>query len=267
MKKVLLSLSIIASSLLIANEHPNIKIIKTPHPQIHKLKTHSTHWGYTGHIAPQYWGDINPKFAMCKQGLNQSPINLSSKFMVETKDLQPIQFNYSADATNVVNNGHSIQVNVDSFSSIDIDGVHFVLKQFHFHSPSENEIDGRSFPLEAHFVHASKDGKLAVVAVLFELGKANKALQSIWDAMPKEAGGKNSLQLTSQMIATLLPKNKDYYYFNGSLTTPPCSEGVKWMVMKEYLTVSKEQVKMFTDVMKHPNNRPTQPLNARKILK
>jgi carbonic anhydrase len=266
MKKVILGLSLLTASLLMANEH-QIKIIQTPHKQIHQPKHNSTHWGYTGHIAPQYWGDINPKFAMCKQGVNQSPIDITPEVTVSTKDLNPIGFNYSADAINVLNNGHSIQVNVDAYSSIDIDGEHYTLKQFHFHTPSENEIDGRSFPLEAHFVHASADGKLAVIGVLFELGKPNKALQTIWDAMPKDAGQTNELKLSSQTIDTLLPKNKDYYYFNGSLTTPPCSEGVKWMVMKNYLTISKEQVQMFLDVMKHPNNRPTMPLNARKVLK
>jgi carbonic anhydrase len=266
MKKAILGVSLLATSLLMANEH-QIKIIQIPHKQVDQQKHSSTHWGYTGHSAPQYWGDIDPKYAMCKQGLNQSPIDITSKVTVETKGLKPILFSYGADAKGVLNNGHSIQVNVDSYSSIDIDGEHFVLKQFHFHTPSENEIDGRSFPLEAHFVHVSDDGKLAVVGVLFELGESNKALQAIWDAMPKEAGKTNELKLSSKMIENLLPKNRDYYYFNGSLTTPPCSEGVKWMVMQNYLTISKEQVQIFLDVMHHPNNRPTMPINARKVFK
>jgi len=230
------------------------------------LQASSTHWGYTGHTSPEHWGDISPDFAMCKIGKNQSPINIAESITLKTQALNPIEFDYHADATEVVNNGHAIQVNVDSHSSITIDGKHFVLKQFHFHSPSENEINGKSFPLEAHFVHISKKGEIAVIAVLFELGKPNKSLQKVWEGMPQKAGEHKSLTLTSEEIAQLLPQNKEYYYFNGSLTTPPCSEGVKWMVMKNYITISKEQLKMFTQTMGVENNRPVQPINARKVL-
>jgi len=234
---------------------------------VHTQEHHATtHWGYTGHIAPQYWGTLNEKFAMCGIGKAQSPINITQEVSVTTNDLKPIVFDYHADAIDVVNNGHAIQVNVDPHSSINIDGKHFVLKQFHFHSPSENEIEGRSFPLEAHFVHLDKNGDIAVIAVLFELGKENKALQTIFEAMPNKSGEKNSITLNSAMIDTLLPKEKSYYYFDGSLTTPPCSEGVKWMVLKNYQTLSKEQLKLFTSVTQG-NNRPVQPLNARKVIK
>ena len=113
----------------------------------------ATHWGYTGHEAPQFWGDLDPKYEACKKGINQSPIDISKDVLVTANALEPIEFDYHADSTEVVNNGHAIQVNVDEHSSINIDGKHFVLKQFHFHSPSENEIKGKSFPLEAHFVH------------------------------------------------------------------------------------------------------------------
>ncbi len=229
--------------------------------------SHQTaHWGYTGHTAPKYWGEIDEKFKMCSIGKSQSPINITEDISVKTDGLDKIQFNYHADSTDVLNNGHAIQVNVDSHSSINIDNKHFVLKQFHFHSPSENEIDGRSFPLEAHFVHVAKNGELAVVSVLYQLGKENETLQKIFDSMPKEVNKHNPLELNSKMIDKLLPTSKDYYYFNGSLTTPPCSEGVKWMVLKSYETISKAQLKQFTNVIEG-NNRPIQPINARKVIK
>jgi carbonic anhydrase len=250
MKKSLVVLSLLGS-LLCANE------------LIHK----HTHWGYTGHEAPKYWGDLDPKFEACKKGLNQSPINISKDVTVEAKSLEPIEFDYHADSTEVVNNGHAIQVNVDEHSSINVDGKHFVLKQFHFHSPSENEINGKSFPLEAHFVHVADDGTIAVVGVLYVLGDKNPTLEKIWTKMPPHAGVKEKLALLSEDIEKLLPKDRDYYRFNGSLTTPPCTEGVRWMVFKKYVTISKDQVKKFVDTMGVKNNRPTQPINARKVLK
>jgi len=254
MKKILLS-TLALAALLQANPHAN------PH-----ANTEATHWGYTGHSAPEFWGKLDPKFAMCGIGKNQSPINITKDITVQTNGLDPIEFVYHAHATEVVNNGHAIQVNVDSHSSIIIDGKHFVLKQFHFHSPSENEINGRSFPLEAHFVHAAKDGSLAVIAVLYQLGNANPTLAKIFDAMPHKAHNNAPFELTSEEIDQLLPQEKGYYRFNGSLTTPPCSEGVRWFVLKQYPTISKEQLKQFTNVIVG-NNRPVQPLNARKVMK
>ena len=255
--------------MLLANSHQTESVETTHNQQSKKveIKAHSTHWGYTGHQAPQYWGSLNPKYKMCSQGVNQSPINISNEITIKTDKLEKIGFNYFANSTEVINNGHAIQVNVDSYSNINIDGKDFNLKQFHFHSPSENEINGRSFPLEAHFVHVAKDGTLAVVGVLFELGEANPTLQAIWDKMPKEVGGKTALSISNKDIDALLPKSKEYYYFNGSLTTPPCTEGVKWMVLKEYRTISKEQVEQFLNVIHHENNRPVQAINARKVLR
>ena len=227
---------------------------------------HGTHWGYTGHAGPENWGDLDSKYVMCKLGNNQSPINITNKISVMSKDLEPISFKYATGASSVVDNGHTIQVNITDGSDIEIDGVKFALKQFHFHSPSENQIDGKNFPLEAHFVHVSKDGHLAVVAIMFKEGKENKVLQKIWDRMPNKAGESAKCGLPSKLINELLPKNKDYYRFSGSLTTPPCSEGVRWMVLKNYVTISPAQVKEFSKII-HKNNRPVQPLNARKVMK
>ncbi len=226
---------------------------------------HSVHWGYTGEGAPEHWGDLTPEFHMCKEGKNQTPIDIRTVDAYKTT-LEPIQFHYYAPSEEVANNGHSEQVNIQPGSYIVVDGIKFDLKQFHFHTPSENTIDGRYFPLEAHFVHLDKDGNIAVVALMFEYGKPNEVLEKIWSTMPENVG-KKSLTLSGDDIKKLLPKDRSYYRFNGSLTTPPCSEGVRWLVLKTPVEVSKEQVQKFAEIMEHPNNRPVQPINARVILK
>ena len=223
----------------------------------------AVHWGYTGHGSPDSWGEISPKYHTCSDGRNQSPVNVVSSL---DADLEAIKIDYSKPSKDVVNNGHTVQVNMQSGNTIVVDGISFELKQFHFHTPSENHIDGKSFPLEAHFVHLDKDGNIAVLALMFEEGKENSELAKIWEKMPKEANGKNELELKN-IASALLPENKDYYRFNGSLTTPPCSEGVRWLVLKTPVTVSKEQVEKFLHTMHHPNNRPIQPTNARLIIK
>jgi len=227
--------------------------------------TSATHWGYTGHGNPSEWGELSEKYRMCKDGKNQSPINIVVSDSKDT-DLKDIAFSYDAKSNSVVNNGHTVQVNIDSGSSIMIDGIKFELKQFHFHTPSENQIEGKNFPLEAHFVHLDKDGNIAVVALMFEDGKKNEALEKVWNKMPKNADEKVNLTLTSDDVNALLPKERDYYRFSGSLTTPPCSEGVRWFVLKKPVNISKEQVEKFLHVMHHPNNRPIQGINARKVL-
>jgi carbonic anhydrase len=219
------------------------------------------HWGYKGAGSPEHWGDLKPEFHTCKDGVNQSPIDL--KDFVDA-NLPALTFDYKSASTEILNNGHSVQVNIASGSTVEIDGIKFELKQFHFHTPSENNINGKSFPLEAHFVHASKDGKLAVVALMFEEGDENKMLAQLWAKMPQKAGEKTKLEIAD--VTTLLPKERDYYRFNGSLTTPPCTEGVRWIVMKKATTLSKAQIEQFAKVMVHPNNRPIQGTNARIIV-
>ncbi|HSQ86593.1 MAG TPA: carbonic anhydrase [Desulfobacterales bacterium] len=227
------------------------------------LAGENAHWGYTGHEGPEHWGKLDPKYSACSEGKNQSPVNLTG--MIES-DLSPININYKSGGNEILNNGHTIQVNYKPGSTITVNGHKFELKQFHFHSPSENKIEGHSYPMEAHFVHDDKEGNLAVIAVMFETGKKNMELEKAWAHMPKNAGDKNPLPVSIDAIS-LLAHNYDYYRFNGSLTTPPCSEGVWWLVMKYFDTASKEQIDKFSDVMGHPNNRPLQPVNARVILK
>lgn len=221
-----------------------------------------THWEYSGHEGPEHWGELAPEFTACATGVNQSPINLTG--FIEA-NLPPIKFGYATQASEILNNGHTIQANFAPGSSIMVDGVAFELKQVHFHNPSENLINGKSFPLEGHLVHADKDGHLAVVAVMFNEGKANAGIAALWKQMPTEAGSPVTLA-ASVNGKDLLPAKRDYYRFNGSLTTPPCSEGVRWLVMKKPVTASKEQIEQFGHVMHHPNNRPVQAVNARPVL-
>ncbi|RLA76129.1 MAG: hypothetical protein DRG30_03535 [Epsilonproteobacteria bacterium] len=225
-------------------------------------ETQKAHWGYTGHGSPDKWASLSPDNEMCGMGKNQSPINVASSLDADLEIISPV---YTRSSTDILNNGHTIQVNMEPGSSLSIDGMAFDLKQFHFHAPSENHIEGKSFPLEAHFVHLDRDGNIAVLALMFEDGEKNEQLEKIWNHMPKIANEKLSIKL-KDAAGSLLPKNKDYYRFNGSLTTPPCTEGVRWIVLKTPVTISKDQVAKFLTIMEHPNNRPIQTINSRVIV-
>lgn len=221
------------------------------------------HWSYEGEAAPANWSKLDPKFVMCGIGKNQSPIDLAN---FTEANLKPLKLNYKAAASDVLNNGHTVQVNYAPGSTLVVDGREFELKQFHFHAPSENTLNGKHFPLEGHLVHADKDGNLAVVAVMFSEGKANPVLTKLWEQMPAKPGDKNTLP-AGLSVAGLLPVSRDHYSFNGSLTTPPCSEGVRWLVIKQPATASKAQVERFSSTLGIENNRPVQPTNARAVLR
>ena len=227
------------------------------------MASEGTHWTYSGATGPEHWGDIAAEFEMCRKGLNQSPVDLTG--MIEA-EMQPISFNYKPVAPTVENNGHSIKAGFDNGSTITVGGHTYKLLQVHFHTPSENNINGQSFPMEAHFVHADEAGKLAVIGLMYQDGTVNSSLAPIWENMPAAAGAKVQPAGASLDAAAMLPANRDYYRFNGSLTTPPCSEGVLWLVMKAPVTVSAEQVGKFHALFQHDTNRPIQPLNARAVL-
>jgi carbonic anhydrase len=223
---------------------------------------HPKHWGYAGEVGPEHWAEFESDFGECSSGRNQSPIDLNHFIKA---DLPKIAFDYKPGGHEVVNNGHAIQVNYNPGSKITVDGIDFALKQFHFHSPSENTVKTKSFPMEAHFVHADAKGNLAVVALMFEQGASNKLLDQVWPQVPKNENGKAALA-TPVSAADLLHVNRDYYRYEGSLTTPPCSEGVRWFVLKHPAKASAEQLMLVQRVIGHPNNRPVQPVGARAIL-
>jgi carbonic anhydrase len=221
------------------------------------------HWSYEGESAPTNWAKLDPKFVMCGIGKNQSPIDLAQ---FTEADLKPLKLNYKAAASEILNNGHTVQVNYAPGSTLAVDGREFELKQFHFHAPSENTLNGKHFPLEGHLVHTDKDGNLAVVAVMFADGKANPLLTKLWEQMPAKKDDKHALPAGTS-VAGLLPASRDHFSFNGSLTTPPCSEGVRWLVMKQPATASKAQIERLTQTLGIKNNRPIQPTNARTVLR
>ena len=227
----------------------------------------SAHWSYSGKQGPEFWGDLSASYSSCKTGNNQSPVDIDMKNSVLDANLPAIPFDYNIiTPSTIVNNGHTVQVNMWSGGEIIVDNIKFTLKQFHFHTPSENTVNGQHFPLEAHFVHLSDKNEIAVVAVFFSPGPDDPTLASLWKKLPMNKGDKEKLASNALKTLQMEKKISSYYRFNGSLTTPPCTEGVRWIVMKRPFHVSRAQVEKLQKALKHPNNRPTQPLNARVIV-
>ena len=221
------------------------------------------HWGYTGETGPERWAELSPDYRACA-GSNQSPVNLDR---FADAELAPIQFDYAATGIEVVNNGHTVQVTSAAGSQITVDGRVYGLKQLHFHAPSEHHINGEAFPMEAHFVHAAAEGDLAVVAVMFNAGDAtNAALAETLGNVPGEVHAVHAPS-APLALAELLPANRDHYRLNGSLTTPPCTEGVLWLVLKQPALASVAQIEALATMLAGPNNRPLQALNARIVLR
>ena len=220
----------------------------------------AAHWGYGGADGPEQWGLLKPEFAACTSGSRQSPIDIRSGVKV---DLEPIQFDYRPTGFSVVDNGHTIQVNVGGGSSIEIQGRRYDLLQFHFHRPSEERINGRQFDMVAHLVHKDPEGRLAVVAVLLDRGSAQPLVQTIWNNLPLEKGSEVAVRAELDMNH-LLPADRRYYTYMGSLTTPPCSEGVLWMVLQQPVPIAQDQIGVFSRL--YPMNaRPVQQASGRLI--
>jgi carbonic anhydrase len=218
------------------------------------------HWQYGGATGPAHWGDLEGDFAACKTGKEQSPIDIHGAVKAA---LPAIGFHYAAGPAEVVNNGHTIQVDLANGGTVDLASGAYKLLQFHFHTPSEEKIDGHPYAMVAHLVHRNDAGQLAVVAVLFKEGKANPVLAKVFGAMPGKEGGKAELAGGID-AAALLPTKREYYAYAGSLTTPPCTEGVRWQVLKQPAELSREQLAAFRKL--YPMTaRPTQKLNGRKV--
>jgi carbonic anhydrase len=219
-------------------------------------------WSYEGTTGPLNWGKLAPGNVMCEIGRNQAPINIEGALTTSAKPLQP---GYASGSKDIVNNGHTIQVDFEQGNTLVVDNATFSLQQMHFHAPSENQIAGQSFPMEAHFVHADAQGNLLVVALMFREGEADSALNKVWAALPPNSGPARPLPNAVTPMA-FMPKSMSYYRFSGSLTTPPCSEGVRWLVLKTPVSVSKAQIEAFEHTIRHHNNRPLQPLNGRVVI-
>jgi carbonic anhydrase len=221
------------------------------------------HWGYGGPNGPAKWGSMEKSFSLCKLGQNQSPIDIPDA-NARKGDLASLLFAYKPSPLKIIDNGHTIQVDYASGSFVTVDGKAYELVQFHFHKPSEEKIDGKVHDMVAHLVHKGPGGKLAVIAVLLDTGKENKLIKTLWDNLPKEKGKENAVDAVKINAVDLLPANKGYYTFAGSLTTPPCSEDVTWFVLKTPVQVSADEIARFAK--SYPMNaRPVQPLNDRDI--
>jgi carbonic anhydrase len=219
-------------------------------------------WDYGDAHGPNHWGDLEPDFATCKTGHHQSPIDIRNP---QKADLPPIRFDYKPSALHIIDNGHTIMINYGPGSSISVGEKKYALKQFHFHRPSEEKINGKSFDMTLHLVHADREGKLAVVAVLLQEGEDNSLVRELWKDLPKEKEKEEILDQVQIDVSQLVPSDHSYYTFSGSLTTPPCSEDVTWFVLKQPMTISQAEIQQFSKLYRN-DARPTQPLYGRTVL-
>lgn len=218
------------------------------------------HWGYHGHNGPGHWAELDPAFETCAKGDSQSPINISK---TEKADLPALGFQYGSVSPTIWNNGHTVQVSVPAGNSLKVGEQGYELLQFHLHTPSEEAVGGKRAAMVAHLVHKSPEGQLGVVGVLIQPGKNNPVLDEVFAHLPR-SGEKITVDGLKLDLAGLLPVDRGYYSFEGSLTTPPCSENVNWMVLKSPITVNPKQIEAFRKLV-HDNARPLQSLHNRVV--
>jgi carbonic anhydrase len=219
-------------------------------------KAHAVHWGYEGDNGPEHWGDA---FPVCGKGKKQSPLNIIGPF---EKSKDTLSVDYKEGPLKMLNNGHTIQVNIEPGSTLTIGKESFDLLQFHFHRPSEEQVDGKNASMVAHFVHKSKEGKLAVIGVMLNEGKDSAAIKTLWANLPPKEGEEFLPPKVTFNPGSMLPKEMAFYNYEGSLTTPPCTEGVQFYILKTPVDISKQQLAKFPFKL---NARPVQSLNGRKI--
>jgi carbonic anhydrase len=221
------------------------------------------HWDYTGKNGPVNWGKLDPEYKACSSGREQSPIDIRGARL--NKALQPIQFHYIAGSVTEENDGHTIAIHVKPGSYIVADGVRYELVQFHFHHPSETTVKGKYSDMEVHLVHKSADGKQAVVAVrlIEDRGSPNAVMATLWEHLPETA---RKSEKVPDMVnpGGLLPADRGYWTYTGSLSEPPCTEGVRWFVFEEELSLSRDQLRTFAALYR-VNTRPVQDAHGRKI--
>lgn len=226
------------------------------------------HWDYHGERGPQFWGKLDPVFSLCDKGHNQSPIDIAETSPATLPKLlsnfspAKLQIVHHEHIADEINDGHTIQVNYSEGDTLTIGSTNYELIQFHFHAPSEHTIRGNHYPMEMHFVHQSPSGALAVVAVFIEKGIHNAAFDPIWANLPKKQGVVSHYEHVQVNVDDLLPQSNKSYRYDGSLTTPPCSEVVEWIVMQSPIHLSAAQIWRFSTVIEE-NNRPVQPLHDR----
>ncbi len=226
----------------------------------HNEGEHTKHWSYTGEESPEHWSNISNEYKAC-DGDQQSPINIDTK-TVSGSAKHVLDLNYSSSAVDIINNGHTEEFVTTGENYLIFDGKRFDLKQFHMHTLSEHTLDGKHFPLELHFVNKAEDGTYAVISVLVEEGMESDFFAHYLSKFPKEEGEYKADETFT--FYEVMSCNEHYYHYKGSFTTPPCTEVVDWIILKEPLTASKKQLEALHQLM-GDNYRPTQPLNHRKI--
>ena len=241
--------------------NPSAQSVEQNTPENYAEKK-SVDWSYGGAGNPTRWAELSEEYAVCETGNSQSPVDIATETQPQ-ENSSKIEFNYQPMPLAVTNNGNTIQVNYPQGSSIKIKGQEYQLLQFHFHTPSEHTVDENAYAMELHLVHQNSEGNLAVVGVFIKQGQENATLQPIWENIPSEKGVKEVSTVTID-ASSLLPENREYYSYTGSLTTPPCSEEVSWNVLKMPIEASAEQIEQFMEIYQM-NARPVQPLNQRKV--
>jgi carbonic anhydrase len=230
----------------------------------------SSHWGYGADDGPSHWADLRADFALCRDGREQSPIDLRDAKATQRprirKEYAPASLRviHHEHLVDVFNNGHTVQVNYDEGSDLQIGEHSYSLVQYHFHSPSEHTVDGQRFPMEMHLVHRGPDEAVAVIGVLIREGRHNPAFDPVWSRLPSRKGQEEHFEHVRVDVDDLLPEDDAAYRYRGSLTTPPCNEGVSWFVGVTPIELSAEQIAAFREIV-HDNARPVQPLGARSI--
>ena len=220
-------------------------------------------WSYEGEGGPEHWAELRPDYATCGKGQRQSPIAIDDSETLQGP-AEPIDFHYRASLGSVTHNGHSLEVKVYGDNQITVRGTTYQLVQFHFHHPSEERVNGQTYPMVAHLVHRSESGQLAVVAVLLEVGDANPLIDKVWTYVPLDVNDTVRTPPDAIHVAEILPRDQRYYQFLGSLTTPPCTEGVNWIILKTPITLSEKQIAEFQQMF-NDTARPLQPVNGRLI--
>ena len=238
---------------------------------VHATEADDVHWGYDGELGPAAWHELHPSFDLCGHGRAQSPIDLG---VPSGETRVPVSFDYAPTelrishqehVVDVVNDGHTIQVDYDEGSTITKAGIVYDLVQYHFHAPSEHSINGLHYPMEMHLVHQAKDGRILVLAIFIREGTHNEAFEPVWTHMPRTPGDKWHGEHVKVDIDDLLPTDRRTLRYEGSLTTPPCSEGVRWMVGSNPVALSREQIDAFRKVV-GSNARPVQDRRGRPVI-
>lgn len=233
----------------------------TAAPPSHDAGDRHDPWGYGGDTGPERWGGLHADFALCGTGTMQSPVDLANPTRADLPDLQ---FDYRPTPLRSVNKGHTLQVEYQPGSTLVVGSTRYELLQFHFHTPAEHRLRGMEFPAELHLVHRGPDGGLAVVGVLIQRGDRNEALHPLWSNLPGRVGQERHVPSMSIDAGALLPASREHYRYPGSLTTPPCTEGVQWHVLQEPIQMSAEQIASL-DAAIGTSNRPVQPLGSREL--